>query len=1198
MKRLFGAFFVLLAISAAISCQKETDKPIPDENGIVPEGMNPIKLTATCEQTKTTLSEGHTLWAAGDRIAVVSSDGSVSAPFDIQSGQGTATAEFEGYIPDGTTALYAVYPAERCSSVSGSTVKISIPVSREGDFGSGNVAVAKVSEGGLAFKNVTAFISFTLPAGTDVTSVVIESVDGSNLAGILSVDCSGSTPAPSTIESGASSITTTTSSGAGTYYIAIAPGVTHSKGFKMSYKKGEDITGVFYLNRNITTSANNNYEMGEVETKGNYYVTVSGAGNGNGMSWANAMSAAQMWKKLHLSGADNDIDNVKFASINGATFHLAAGTYDWGSGGIGNTSTPTINIDKTDEVSITVKGGYNASTGARDIVNNVTAFSGNGGHRVLSLGGNMNVSFDGISFVNGKVTGLGAGILISGGSWSFTDCSFSDNEATHGGAIRFESTGNLTLTRTHFDANEATGDGGALSLKNGTISLTGCTLTNNLAGGLGGAIDIFDDAVMTVTNSSFSSNTANFGGAIIVESGTQTISGGSFENNTASTNAGAIRVLENAFLSIDGTLFQGNSASKYGGALDIESSNSSVTNQINNAVFKGNNAQWGGAVEIDGSGSTTKVVFSGCTFGGTGSGEPNYVTRIENKDADGGAIHAEGDSYVNVGTSTFTGNTAANRGGALAIKGDTMFQLFSDSFYGNHSRSGGVAYTEAASSKYPDLFIDECSFDNNYINASDSYGCTFNINGVSHFIMHNSSVKNSYATPTATGEHGAWIALDAVQNSTSFSNCSIIGGSYDSYQIYAYSGSWTNYFTSCIIVSETGSMKSIYSGGSTLDLSYTRYYNATSFMDSGNNRQNLLMGNFDGLEWSNAGSTSYYWKWNGTIAGAEPPKPSSSHVLSRVSMASSAFVTWSGGDFSKDQRGVARSGNCWPGAYQNMSVLREDLQVITWNIRSSEMGDTGDQAWSARRSGMYAFINDHQPQIISMQECEADQRTDILGNCSGYAAIYDQTSLSWWQQFQGVEKSGEVILYKTADISVQSSGVFWLTSGAPTTPTKSSDQNSYRSCAWMKCTYKGQKMLVMDVHLSYRTASNSTPGSADAIALRQTEMGVVKTWIDGHYNSSTDGWLLFMGDMNTSQNEAIFDQWKDGTYGYISRDACVGASTGKTYNDWGGSNSGTMDYQFFKGFPTVKSYTICTDTYSSVNYLSDHWPVVVLYGLQ
>ena len=110
-------------------------------------------------------------------------------------------------------------------------------------------------------------------------------------------------------------------------------------------------------------------------------------------------------------------------------------------------------------------------------------------------------------------------------------------------------------------------------------------------------------------------------------------------------------------------------------------------------------------------------------------------------------------------------------------------------------------------------------------------------------------------------------------------------------------------------------------------------------------------------------------------------------------------------------------------------------------------------------------------------------------------------------------------------------------------------------------------------------------------------MNVIKTWIDSHYNPASDGWILFMGDMNSSHWEEIFDEWKDGTYGYFAREGFTGGALGRTYNDWGNGSVSTIDYQFYKGFPSVKSYSIPSDTYSSVDYLSDHWPVVVEYRM-
>ena len=942
MKNVLRFFLVSLILVSSFSCQKELDSA-QDVDRVVPDGMMRLTLKATSENTKTTISgDGHTLWAAEDKISVVASDNTISDPFDLTSGATTASATFTGNIPNGTSAVYAVYPAGRISSVSGTTVKVSIPSSREGDFGSGNIAVSKVSGGSLTFKNVTAFISFTLPAGTDVTSVVVESVDGSALAGNLSVDCSGSNPVPTTtIENPASSITTTTSSEAGTYYIAIAPGVAHAKGFKMSYKKGDDVTGVYYLNRNITTAVNKNYQMGEVDTKGNYYVTVDGAGDKNGMSWTNAMSAAQMWKKLHLSGEDVAVDGVKFASINGAKFLLAAGSYDWGAASIGNTADPAININETDEVSFTIEGGYNASTGARDIASNITAFSGNSDHRILSLGGNMDVTFDGISFVDGYVDGDGGAVNVSGGTWSFNACTFSGNTATNGGAMELGGSSDVNISDCLFSNNTVTGSGGAIDSDMAATSITDCSFSNNTAA-RGGALSFFNEGKRTIVNTSFSDNSStNQGGAIYARynieakecsfSENQSENGGAifvyqafraqvygctFQENTASQNGGAISVDYNAKLTVADyhdtySQFIGNKAKNDGGALYRYTSKpygqTNDNNIINHSVFKGNNAIYnGGSIAVTSTASTTKVYISQCTFGGNGDGESNVANF-------GGAVYAEKDTFVNIENSSFTGNRARNNGGAFCIEGDSYLNLFRDTFVGNYGQSAGAGYAQNLDSKYPRLFVDECSFDANYI--STHYGCLFNLNGIDDFCMHNSSVRGSYISPSQTGEEASWIDLDKVQGNISISNSSIIGAASGSALVWACNGSC--YFTNSIIVQEDSGQKSIHGdSGASLDVSYTIYSAATTFATSDNNTSGKASANIDGLSWSDDSSSSYYWKWDGTIGGVTPPKPSESTVNTRVDGICHDFVDWSDTDFNKDQRNVNRTGSWWPGAYQ------------------------------------------------------------------------------------------------------------------------------------------------------------------------------------------------------------------------------------------------------------------------------------------
>ena len=454
MKKYLNILICAALAVASLSCEKEKNAPEAAGEGLVPPGYTMETLVGKSEQTKTTIDNGATLWAEGDQIKVICSDNSAS-DFSLEEGAGFSTGKFRGPVPEGKTALYAVYPASLYSSVDGTTVKVTIPAEQNGLFGAGNIAVAKVgADQNMSFKNCNAFISFTIPA--DITKVVISSVSGASLGGTLSVSCSGDVPTAGALESGVSSITTTfPNANGGTYYISVAPGVNHPKGFLLTYYKGDAVSGTYYLNKNITTVANSNITMGTVEAEGNYYVTVSGAGSKNGMSWENAFSAEQMWKKLHLAGTDDATDDAKLAAIDGATFHMASGSYDFGTD-------PSLSFSEAEPVTLTFKGGYNASTGARNLENNHTDFTAAAGYSALQLSGKMNITMDGIRITGNSVDGNKRAALESTGSGvaiTMIDCEVSDNsnatDSEKAGAGIVLAGGTLTATRVTFSNNTA-----------------------------------------------------------------------------------------------------------------------------------------------------------------------------------------------------------------------------------------------------------------------------------------------------------------------------------------------------------------------------------------------------------------------------------------------------------------------------------------------------------------------------------------------------------------------------------------------------------------------------------------------------------------------------------------------------------------------------------------------------------------------
>lgn len=939
--------FLLLTLSLfAVVLSSCNNKEQPDNNGNSGNNGNngnggKVVFTATTENLEQA-GDAEAFWLPGDQIKLVLDDGS-SVNATIVDGAGTATGSFVGAIPSGKTALFAVHPTSAFDSAEGNSVNIGISDSQPGNPAQETISVGKIESGNkIAFKNINAVLGFQLKGGTEVSKIEVVGDDGSPLAGVMGIDCSGSVPVVGTAKTPATSVSTTTF-GAGIYYVSVFPGA-HANGLKIkTYSGSESYAEAGEYDWDIDALAANNvyvYEIKEVIEAKIQYVTVDGAGTKDGKSWENAMSAAQMWSFLKL-------EDKTLSDLNGSVFNLGAGTYDWGA-----------------ESTLTFEEGARFSFVG---IKGETIFTGNSEHRILKVDGEVDVEIEGISFMGGQVTVAaeggedGGALFISSGTWALKDCSFSDNKATNGGAIEITG-GTVTITDCTFKDNEAwnddperkdgTGFGGAVDFdsESGTIIISGCSFTGNVAW-RGGAVDLYKtgSTEATVTGSTFTNNgndntrdggalyigastsmrgctltgnKAKYGGAIKLINHHISIEGGSFVDNVASGNAGAISVGEKGRLEIgneEPVTFQGNSAALYGGALEVETFRESLGNNIHNALFKENQAQWGGAVAVYGkSGKLTAMYFKDCTV------EGNYATK------DGGAFYVEDESLIDLTRISIVENHADNMGGAVCIHGWKGVQAFRSIFNGNYAGTGGAIYTEGSSEQYAYLYIDECSFDGNYIN--NRYGCTINVNGLDKFCMNNSSVRGSYTTTSKSsykkGLNASWIAIDVIQTCSSISNCSIIGDTQNSAEggtltdntaLVGVMGTATHYFTNNIIAPVSDGVASIGGEASSeiIDLSYTHYNNLVKIgtnTDNGGNASGVLASSIGNLTW---GTDTNCWLWNGQIDGSAPSMITQTAILERLNVICPEFVSWCGEDINMDQRNVARGGSWWPGSYQN-----------------------------------------------------------------------------------------------------------------------------------------------------------------------------------------------------------------------------------------------------------------------------------------
>lgn len=182
---------------------------------------------------------------------------------------------------------------------------------------------------------------------------------------------------------------------------------------------------------------------------------------------------------------------------------------------------------------------------------------------ILSSGGD--VTFDGLTVTNGKVTGgEGGGIWSqSTGALTVTSSKISGNAALQGGGIR--SAGSVAVTSSTISGNSALLNGGGI-FTNGSVTMIGSTISHNAAGAGGGGIRA--SGSVTATNSTISGNSAEFDGGGIYTNTAVTLFGSTVSGNSAlNGNGGGIITTSSA--TICNSIVAGNSDTDDGGTPDL-----------------------------------------------------------------------------------------------------------------------------------------------------------------------------------------------------------------------------------------------------------------------------------------------------------------------------------------------------------------------------------------------------------------------------------------------------------------------------------------------------------------------------------------------------------------------------------------------------------------------------------------------------
>lgn len=392
---------------------------------------------------------------------------------------------------------------------------------------------------------------------------------------------------------------------------------------------------------------------------------------------------------------------------NTASFAAPTCELEYEVNAIGGTSEPTVNqFQSLNDLSIAISSDLTSEVASNPVCVLIT-FVDQGesfaGEQLTFL--NSSKFIPGEVFVYGNNTTLdGQGnvqIVYSDFPITINDVNFDNGYSPSGGAVFANAP--VNIIDSSFTNNIAGGDGGAVYSTTGAVSVTGSTFSTNAAGAAGGAIFTYNNSYpVTVTNSTFSGNSsANYGGAIST-SGRLSISEGSVFHLNSSAEGGAVASWSSEGASITDSTFTSNSALSQSGGAVYGYGVSALGSTFEDNISSGE----GGAIHAFSSLAVLLSSFDNNDSSGGGGAIALYgynpqnqsdgllvaeSTFTSNSSFVGGAVLVDavfskwGEFSARVFSSTFADNTSGIAGGAIAADGNPEIR---DSNFSNNSTGG------------------------------------------------------------------------------------------------------------------------------------------------------------------------------------------------------------------------------------------------------------------------------------------------------------------------------------------------------------------------------------------------------------------------------------------------------------------------------------------------------------------------------
>lgn len=266
-----------------------------------------------------------------------------------------------------------------------------------------------------------------------------------------------------------------------------------------------------------------------------------------------------------------------------------------------------------------------------------------------------------------------------------------------------------------------------------------------------------------------------------------------------------------------------------------------------------------------------------------------------------------------------------------------------------------------------------------------------------------------------------------------------------------------------------------------------------------------------------------------------------------------------------------------PGIYNTPApVNARTTRIMSSNIRFMNNNQDLENGWDRRKTAIVAMMKDLKPSIVGFQECSKYQRDYILKYCTEYDYVdylirRNNPNLKSYAAFT------DPVIWDRHVFELIKWDAFYL-SETPDTCSVSWNSAEPRTALWCHFKHKptGKEFIFINTHLDHKSPEARKRG-LDVILDRVPDFNHQKLP------------MVMVGDFNAQYKGDTLDrikkEWKDTRFEAKDSDDTY------SFNGFGKSWNGTVDYIWYKGFKKCHNFKVVTRKYNHVPFISDHYPL-------